>query len=149
MKTKIRNRKDLWAGLIFLFFGLFTLAINRNYPMGSGARMGPGFFPFVLGIILALLGFLIAICSLREEVEEVHRLAIRPLVLVLGSVIAFSILINPFGLALAILGLVFISSIAGTEFRFREIIILYFVLAAIAIGVFVYILELPFKVWFL
>lgn len=144
---KIRSRKDFYAGLIFLFFGLFTLAINRSYPMGTATRMGPGFFPFLLGIIVALLGFLIATCSLMGKVEGVHPLAMRPLVLVLGAVIVFAILVQPLGLVLGILVLVVISSLGGPEFHLRDVVILYFVLAAMAVGVFVYGLGLPFKVW--
>jgi NADH:ubiquinone oxidoreductase subunit 2 (subunit N) len=144
---KISNRKDFYAGLIFLFFGILTLAINRSYPMGTAARMGPGFFPFLLGIVVALLGFLIAARSLMGKVEEVQPLAMRPLVLVLGAVVAFAILIQPLGLLLGVLALVVISSLGGPEWRLRDVVILYFVLAAMAVGLFVYGLGLPFKVW--
>lgn len=115
--------------------------------MGTAARMGPGFVPFLLGIIVALLGFLIAARSLMGKVEGVHPLAMRPLVLVLAGVIAFAILIQPLGLVLGILVLVVISSLGGPEFRLRDVVILYFLLAAMAVGVFVYGLGLPFKVW--
>lgn len=144
---KISNSKDFYAGLIFLSFGILTLAINRSYPMGTAARMGPGFFPFLLGIVVALLGFLIAARSLMGKVEEVQPLAMRPLVLVLGAVAAFAILIQPLGLLLGVLVLVVISSLGGPECRLRDVVILYFVLAAMAVGLFVYGLGLPLKVW--
>lgn len=147
MKIKIRSSKDFYAGLIFLFFGLLTLVINRSYPMGTPARMGPGFFPLLLGMIVALLGFLIAARSLTGKVEGVHPLVMRPLVLVLGAVIAFGILIQPLGLVVGILVLVVISSLGGPEFRLRPVVILYFVLAAMGVGIFVYGLGLPFKIW--
>ena len=115
--------------------------------MGTPARMGPGFFPFLLGMIVALLGFLIAARSLTGKVEGAHPLVMRPLVLVLGAVIAFGILIQPLGLAVGILVLVVISSLGGPEFRLLPVVILYFVLAAMGVGIFVYGLGLPFKIW--
>lgn len=115
--------------------------------MGTAARMGPGFFPFLLGIVVALLGFVIVARSLMGKVEEVQPLAMRPLVLVLGAVVAFAILVQPLGLLLGVLVLVVISSLGGAECRLRDVVILYFVLAAMAVGLFVYGLGLPFKVW--
>jgi len=147
MNIKIHSSKDFYAGLILLFFGLLALGISRGYPMGTAARMGPGFFPFVLGIVLALLGFIIAARSLWGNVEGIDPFVMRPLILILGAVISFAVLVQPFGLVFAILGLVVISSLAGAEYRPRNVVILYLVLAAIGVGVFVYGLGLPFKVW--
>lgn len=147
MKIKIRNRKDFYAGLGFIFFGGLAVFIARNYPMGTAARVGPGYFPFILGSILSLLGLIIAVRSLWLSIEAIGPFVMRPLVLVLGSVVAFAILVQPIGLVLALLVLVVISSLGGSEFRPREVAILYLALAVMAIGIFVYSLGLPFKVW--
>lgn len=72
---------------------------------------------------------------------------LRPLILVLGSVVTFASLINSLGLVVATLTLVVIGSLGGREFRLKEVAILYLLLAALAVGVFVYGLRLPFKVW--
>ncbi|MBI5967269.1 MAG: tripartite tricarboxylate transporter TctB family protein, partial [Deltaproteobacteria bacterium] len=64
MRIKIRNPKDLYAGLVFIFFGVFALLMARSYPMGNAMRMGPGYFPSILGGSLALLGLVVAARSL-------------------------------------------------------------------------------------
>ena len=146
MGIKIRSRQDFWAGLAFIFFSLLTLTISHSYPMGTAARMGPGFFPFILGSILALLGFGIAVRSLFAGEVRMDPFFLRPLILILGAVLAFAIFIEPGGLVLAIVGLVVISSFAETEFRLWKVILLCLLLASMGVGVFVYALGLPFRV---
>lgn len=147
MGIKIRNRQDFWAGLAFIFISLLTLTISERYPMGTAARMGPGFFPFILGSILALLGFSVAARSLFAQEVKMDPFFLRPLVLILGAVLAFAIFVEPFGLVLAILGLVVISSLAEAKFRLWKVILLCLMLASMGVGVFVYALGLPFRVW--
>jgi hypothetical protein len=146
VKIKIRNFKDFYAGLLFVFFGLLTVVIDRSYSMGTAARMGPGYFPFVLGSILALLGLIITLCSLWIAGPPMDAYVLRPLILITGSVVAFAILVDSLGLVVAILGLVTISSFAGSDVRIREMVILYLILVAMGVGVFGYGLALPFKV---
>jgi len=146
MGIKIRSRQDFWAGLAFIFISLLTLTISHSYPMGTAARMGPGFFPFILGGILALLGFGIAVRSLFAREVKMDPFFLRPLVLILGGVLAFAIFVEPLGLALAIAGLVVISSLAEAEFRLWKVVLLCLLLASMGVGVFVYALGLPFRV---
>jgi hypothetical protein len=147
MIIRIRNRKDLYAGLMFLFFGFLTLTFSWTYPLGTAARMGPGYFPFILGCILASLGIIIAVHSLWMSGKEIEPCFPRPLVLITSAVLSFAVLVERFGLVLAVLGLVVISSLAEKGFRLRKVVVLFFVLAATGVGVFVYSLRLPFKVW--
>jgi hypothetical protein len=114
--------------------------------MGTAARMGPGFFPFLLASILGLLGFTLAVRSLFTRETKMEGFFLRPTILILGAVLAFAILVEPFGLVLAILGLVVISSLAETEFRWWKVILLCLFLASMGVGVFVYALGLPFRV---
>ena len=72
MSISIRSPRDFCAGLIFLFFGALAAYIARDYPMGSAVRMGPGYFPYLLGILLALLGMVICIKSLMIHGERNH-----------------------------------------------------------------------------
>jgi len=147
MKIRIQNPKDFYAGLLFVFFGLVTVIVDRNYPMGTASRMGPGYFPFILGSSLTLLGVLIGVRSLWIAGHPMEGYVLRPPVLITGSVLAFAVLVQSLGLVMAILALVAISSFAGSEFRIREMVILYVLLAAMGVGIFVYGLTLPFKVW--
>ena len=147
MDVKIHKAKDFYAGLLFIFFGAYVMVGSRGYPMGAASRMGPGYFPTVLGGILILLGLIFVGRALWLSRKAIEPWGLRPLILVLGSVVAFAFLINSCGLVVATLALVFISCLGGWEFRLREVAILYIILAALAVGVFVYGLKLPFKVW--
>jgi len=115
--------------------------------MGTAVRMGPGFFPTLLGGLLALLGLMVAAKDLWVNGEPVRGWAFRPLVLVFGAVLAFAFLVQSLGLVLATLALVVIRSLGGWEFRLREVAVLCLLSAALAVGVFAYGLGLPFKVW--
>jgi len=144
---KIRNPKDFYSGLVFIFFGLLAVIISRDYPLGSAMRMGPGYFPAILGGLLTLMGLTIASRALLLSGDGIKAMAFRPLIMVLVSVVAFALLIRPLGLILATLALVVVSSLGGLEFRVREVLLLYVMLAALAVCLFVYSVGLPIKVW--
>ncbi len=143
----IRKSKDFYAGLIFISFGLFAVMEARHYPLGTAASMGPGYLPLVLGGILILFGLVISGRSLWLIGESLKPLALRPILLITIAVLAFALLLEPAGVALATLALITISSLGGSEFRLREMVLVYLGLAALAVGLFVYGLGLPFKVW--
>lgn len=147
MQIKIRSSKDFYSGLIFIGFGLATVWLARTYPMGSAQRMGPGYFPTILGGLLGVLGFIILIESLTVDGPPVTGFAIKPLLLVLGAVTAFALLVQPAGLVAAIIVLIFVSALGGHEFRFKEVLLTALVLAAASVGIFVYGLQLQFNVW--
>lgn len=117
--------------------------------MGTAVRMGPSYFPTVLGWLLAVLGVVIVVSALRPSSPEgsVKAWAFRPLLLVLAGVLAFAFLVQPAGLILAVVALVFMSALGGTEFKFIEVAILSVILVALAVGVFVYGISLPFKLF--
>ena len=115
--------------------------------MGSAMVMGPGYFPTVVGGVLVFLGLVIIFRSLWLRSEAINPWGVRPLILVLGSVVLFALVIQPLGLVLATLLLIVISSLGSMEFRIIEVSILSLVLAAFAAGVFVYGLGLPISLW--
>ncbi len=96
---------------------------------------------------MALFGLAITLRGLRLSGEAVKLRSLRPVLLVCAGVLAFAFLVQPFGLILAVLALVFISCLGGWEFRLREVVALSFVLAALVAGVFVYALGLPFNIF--
>jgi hypothetical protein len=147
MKISVPNKRDFFAGLLFIFFGLLAVLVARNYPMGSAVRMGPGYFPTLLGGALAFLGLMIAGRALWTSGDMVGALALRPLVFVLGATLAFALMVRSLGLVLATFALVVVSSLGGWEFRLREVTILAFVLTGVAVALFVYSLGLPLSVW--
>jgi len=147
MKVKYFKCRDFYAGLLLIFFGLTTILIARSYPMGTMARMGPGYFPTVLGGILTLLGLMIAGRVLLSGGQAMKPWALRPLALVLGAVLTFAFLVNSLGLVVAILSLVVISCLGGWEFRLREVAVLCFVLALLTVIIFVYGIGMTFRLW--
>lgn len=147
MKVKIHKTKDFYAGLLFIFFGASAIVVARNYPIGTAGRMGAGYFPILLGGLLIVFGLILIASAIWINREKIQPWGLRPLILVLGSVAVFALLIESLGLVVATLALIFISSLGSWEFRLKEVFIIYIILTALAVGVFVYGLKLPFKVW--
>ncbi len=145
---KIKSQKDFWAGLMFIAFGMFFVVwAQMNYQMGSAVRMGPGYFPSVLGGLLALLGVLVLIDAFVEEGPEVPTFHFRPLLFIMASCLAFAYLLKPLGLVLASALLIFIGAFGGHEFKWKEVTILTVVLVIFSVLVFVKGLTLPFPIW--
>jgi hypothetical protein len=143
----IRNPRDFYAGLLFVAFGLAAFVMAQSYALGSAARMGPGYFPRLLGALLVGLGALQCLIGLRSKYQAGPEWHWRPLLILLASVALF-ILITPWlGLVAAGLALVFVSSVAGREFRWREALIVGGVQGVAAAALFVYGLGLPLPVW--
>ena len=147
MSIPIRSPRDFCAGLIFLFFGVLAAYIARDYPMGSAVRMGPGYFPYILGILLALLGVVICLKGLVVHGERIESASLRALLLVLGAVGVFAGTIESAGIVIATTLLVGIGAAASPESRLREVAVLVVFLLAVAVGVFTYALGLPFKIF--
>jgi len=144
---KIKSPKDFWAGLMFIGFGLFFLGVAQmNYQMGTAVRMGPGYFPTVLGGLLAVLGAIVLFQGLSVEGEKVSAFHFRPLIFVLASSLAFAYLLKPLGLVLSTIALVFIAAYGGHEFKWKEVAILSVVLVIFSVLVFVKGLTLPFPI---
>ena len=143
----IRNSRDFWSGVLFTLLGAGALAVGSKYTLGTAARMGPGYFPRILGILLIVLGVTIAVRSLRVRGEAMPRLRLRPLVVVLGSVVLFGAIVRPLGVALSTVILIVAASAASPEFRPRESLVAGLLLAALAVGVFVIGLQLQLPIW--
>ena len=144
---KITHPKDFWSGLLFMAIGAFALVYGSKYTIGTAARMGPGYFPRILGILLLLFGGLIAQRAFRLKGEPVPAWKWRPTLLVLGSVVLFGAIVKPVGMALSTVILILIASAASHEFRAREALIAGVLLAALAVGVFVVGLSLQLPLW--
>ena len=155
---RIKSQKDFFAGLMFTIAGVSFAWGATHYTIGSGARMGPGYFPLMLGILLAILGLVVVFGALVVETEDgepVGAIAWRPLGFIIGSNILFGVLlaglpslgIPAFGLIVAIYGLTFVAALAGDEFKAKEVAILATVLAIGSYLAFVVLLKLQFPVW--
>ncbi|HET7635627.1 MAG TPA: tripartite tricarboxylate transporter TctB family protein [Burkholderiales bacterium] len=143
MAVHIKGPKDFWSGLIFAGFGVAFVAVARNYPLGSALRMGPAYFPTLVGGLLAILGVVLIARSAFTAGEAVSHIGLRALVLVLGALVLFGYLLDYTGLVPAIVALVFVSSAGGHEFKWWEVSILSVALVILAVGIFYYGLGMP------
>jgi hypothetical protein len=143
MKHLIKNPRDFWAGVMFLTLGAMFAGVGVTYKIGTAARMGPGYFPVVLGVILVALGLAIAVSALRKEGASVEKFHWRPIFWVLGSIIMFGVLLKILGMLLAGFLQVVISSYGGPEFKVRAAILLALALVIFCALVFVVGLKLP------
>jgi hypothetical protein len=143
----IRHPKDFWSGLLFAGIGAFALIYGSKYTLGTAARMGPGYFPRILGILMVALGALLALRALRLKGDPVPGWKWRPTLLVLGSVILFGAIVKIVGMALSTVILIVIASAASHEFRPREAVVAGVFLAALAVAVFVLGLNLQLPIW--
>ncbi len=143
----IRSPKDFWAGILFIAFGVAAVAIAINYPVGTAGRMGPGYFPRGLGILLIVIGGILAVKALRVPGEPLRFGDLRPLVIVLGSIALFGLVAPYFGMVVATVVLIMVSSFASHEFHLKTAIISSILLAIFAVVAFGYGLNLQLPLW--
>ncbi|MDW5442266.1 tripartite tricarboxylate transporter TctB family protein [Polaromonas sp. SM01] len=154
----IKSQKDFFCGLMFIAVGVAFAWGASTYNVGSGARMGPGYFPLMLGILLAIIGAGVTFMALVVETEggdKIGKWAWKPLVCIISANIVFGILLAglpafgfpAFGMIVAIYALTFIASIAEAGWKFKATFILATVLAAGSYVAFVWALKLQFPVW--
>ncbi len=143
-----RDRKDFNAGIMYVAIGGFFAGFATNYPMGSAVRMGPAYFPTILGTLLVLLGLLLVFRSFfmhgGERPTKTHW---RPLLGILGAVLLFAIMIDRTGLILAAAVTMVVCSLGGWDFRWKEQIVNSVVMSAAVVGIFYYGLGLPFRLF--
>jgi len=145
--VKIKSPKNFWAGVMFITVGLFFLGwALAFYQMGTAVRMGPAYFPAVLGGLLAALGAIVMFSSFAISGPSIAKFHYRPLILISLGCVVYGYLMKPAGLIVATLALVFISAYGGHEFKWREVAILYVLLIIFSILVFVKGLTLPFPI---
>jgi hypothetical protein len=147
MNIDLRHNRDVLAGALFIVIGVLALVIGRDYPMGSVARMGPGYFPAVLGGILCLIGVYVMIRGIFSGEKVKGEWGWRPLALIALSIVLFGFLMERVGLVPALVAVIFVSAIAGHEFRFKETLFLTLLMGAFAVGVFFYGLKLPYPLF--
>ena len=143
----IGHPKDFWSGLLFVAIGAFALLYGSKYTIGTAARMGPGYFPRILGILMVVLGAVLALRSLRAKGDPVPAFRWRPTLLVLASVVLFGAVVKLLGMAISTVLLILVASAASHEFRAKEAVISGVALAVLAVGVFVIGLNLQLPIW--
>lgn len=146
---RIRNQRDFWSGVMFLVLGVLFVVFSQAYQLGTPARMGPGFFPTMLGALMALLGLGIGWRALSRSggKADLEPVGWRELFLVLVAVGVFAAALPYLGMVVAVTLLIAISALASHEFSWKETAISVVVLLVMSDLVFVRGLELQFPVW--
>lgn len=118
-----QNPKDFWTGVLYIFFGASAMYIARDYNMGTASRMGPAYFPTILGALLTAIGAIAMIRSFVAAGAPLGRFAIKGLALVTVSVVLFGFLVRQAGLIIALPLLVIIGAYGSARFRWRSALI--------------------------
>lgn len=149
MKLRIRSQKDVAAGLIYVLAGAGFSLGALNYKLGDPARMGPGWFPFWIGILLIAVGIATAATGLKPDTapDKLQRLELSTLAWIIGSVVLFGLLLTKGGLVLALAALVLVSSRGSHEFTWRGTLLALVVLIVFSVGVFIYGINLQIPLW--
>lgn len=144
MNPVFRNSRDFWAGLMFSGIGIAAVLIAREYPFGTTLRMGPGYFPRVLGGILILFGIYVMARGLRNREKIGGNWSIRALIVLPLAMVLFGILMELLGFIPALATLIFGSAAAGREFKFIEVLLLAVLLISLSVALFIWGLGLPY-----
>lgn len=144
MRLGFHNNKDFWAGLMFFGIGALAIFIARDYPFGRTLRMGPGYFPTLLGWILILFGIFIMGKGLRKKEKIEGNWSIRALIMLPAMIVLFGLLMERAGFVPALAVLIFGSATTSREFRWGEALLLTLVLTLLSVAVFVWGLGLPY-----
>ena len=144
MTRELRRNKDFWAGMMLMGIGAGAMFVAREYAFGTTLRMGPGYFPRVLGGLLILFGIYIMVMGLRRDEKIQSSYSLRALILLPSSLVLFWILIGHAGFIPALVALIFVSAAAGSEFKFVEVLLLTVVLTVLSVATFIWGLELPY-----
>ena len=144
MKLDYRNNRDFWAGMMFFGIGAAAIFIGRGYPFGTTLRMGPGYFPSVLGGSLMLFGIYIMVKGLRSNEKIQGAWSVRALIVLSLSLVLFGVLMERAGFIPALAALIFGSAAAGREFRFGEVLLCAVFLTVLSVAVFIWGLGLPY-----
>ena len=155
---KIKSQKDFFSGLMFTVVGVAFAWGATTYSVGTGARMGPGYFPLMLGILMALIGLGIMFGAMTVETadgEKIGKWAWKQVVFIIAANFAFGVLLGglpsiglpAMGMIIAIYALVIISSLAGHEFKLTNVLVLSTVLAIGSYVAFIWALKLQIQVW--
>jgi hypothetical protein len=145
MQLEFRNNRDVWAGIMLIGTGAAAIIIARNYSFGTALRMGPGYFPSMLGGLLCLFGlYLVAVGLRSKEKLEGRGWSWRALIVLPLALVLFGLLMEYAGFIPALFALIFGSALAGKEFRFFEVLLLAIGLTAFSVVLFIWGLGLPY-----
>jgi hypothetical protein len=147
---RVKSQKDFWSGLMFMVIGAAFAWGSLNYSFGSSARPGPAYFPFGLGVLMALLGAVVLFKALTVETadgEPIGAWAWRPLLMIVGALVFVGWALPTLGMFVALPALVIVAALGGDEFRWKDAVLNAAVLTVMSWGIFVWGLSLNIPLW--
>jgi hypothetical protein len=145
--VRVKSPQDLGAGAVFVLIGLAGLYFGCELAFGTAARMGPGYFPILLSVLILAIGIIVAIRGLTTEGPPIEPVQLRPIAMIIAAILIFGVLIDVVGLALTALLLTVFAAYARREVKLTETILLGAGLAVFTVAVFVYLLGQPLPAW--
>src|SRR5688572_8881474 len=133
-KVPLLGNKRFLSGIMFLFIGGGAIYMAQDYPMGSALRMGPGYFPIVLGSIIGLFGIWELIIGVLKPDPVKGNWSIRALIILPLSCVVFGVMMEKVGFVPALIALVAVSALAGKEFKLLEVLIMAVLLTILCTG---------------
>lgn len=147
MKVPLQRNKDFLAGLMFIVVGCGAMFMARDYPFGSALRMGPGYFPTVLGGLVTLGGIVVLIQGLVKQPPITRTWSVRALLILPTAAFIFGVLMEMAGFVPAIFGLTLISALSSPEFKWKEQVLLAAALTLGCVSLFIWGLGLPYPLF--
>ena len=142
-----RGKTDMWAGVATILFAVSALYISADYGLGRAGRIGAGYVPLVVGLLLLGLGALLVVRSGRSREAVETDIAWRPLLLVVGGILTFALLLDRAGLMVAIIATVVVAGPAAYGNTILSLLVSGVILSAFSWSLFVYFLKISIPVW--
>ena len=147
MKAGLRDNQDFWAGMFLVVVGAAAVLIARDYPFGTSLRMGPGYFPTLLGGVLVAFGIALIIKGFRSTEKIEPGWSLRALIVIPASLALFGVLMTHAGFVPALVVLIVGSALASEEFNLIEVALLTAALTLGCVAVFIWGLGLPYQLF--
>ncbi len=146
MRILDRNPKDLWTGVLFIAVGLAAVYFAKSQPIGTAMRMGPAYFPTMLGLLLALIGIALLVRSFLRPGPPLSTFALGKVAWITGSIVLFGLLLRGMGLLVAIIVIVVLSAYASQQFRWPVALLLAVGIAVSSVILFIMLLGIPIPI---
>lgn len=143
----VRGPQDVLCGLMFIAVGVLGVVVGWDYPRGTSVRLGTGVFPAILSWGLIGIGAIVFVKGLITHGDPIGRIAVRPVLLIGLAAAMFALLIETGGLIAAMVVMMILAALAGDEHSIKEFSIFAAIMILMALGIFVWGLEMPLKVF--
>ena len=144
---RVKSPQDFGAAMLFLAIGIAGIYFGQDLTFGTASRMGPGYFPTLLSIVIVLIGAIVGLKSLAIDGPPIEPTKLRPILFILLAILAFGYLIEQIGLAITATGLAIFAAYARRDVNLKETVVLAVGLSLFAIVVFAYALGQPLPIW--